>query len=81
MVKSNATRAEINDIYNTLLDGADGLVLAETAVGKFPVQCASMIVKIIQRFLHPKSQKLSFPDEPISLLLTHMGRINSKKGQ
>ncbi|NIV22970.1 MAG: pyruvate kinase, partial [Gemmatimonadetes bacterium] len=28
------TRAEVNDIYNTLADGADGLVLAaETAIG------------------------------------------------
>ena len=37
-------RAEINDIYNTLIDGVDGLVLAaETAIGKFPVESASII--------------------------------------
>ncbi len=71
------TRAEINDIYNTLLDGADGLVLAaETAVGKFPVQCASMIVKIIQRFAAPpKAENFSFPDEPISLLINPHGGV------
>jgi pyruvate kinase len=45
------TRAEINDIYNTLADGADGLVLAaETAIGKYPVNCARMVVKVIRQF-------------------------------
>lgn len=45
------TRAEINDVYNTLCDGADGLVLAaETAIGAYPVRAASMIVKIIHCF-------------------------------
>ena len=35
----NMTRAEANDIYNTLNDGANGLVLAaETAVGKNPIK-------------------------------------------
>ncbi len=45
------TRAEVNDIYNTLADGADGLVLAaETAIGQYPVNCARMVVKIAQQF-------------------------------
>jgi pyruvate kinase len=45
------TLAEINDIYNTLDDGADGLVLAaETAVGKFPIGCVSMVMKVIAEF-------------------------------
>jgi ATP sulfurylase len=45
------TRAEVNDIYNTLLDGADGLVLAaETAIGKYPIQCASMIARLIRSY-------------------------------
>lgn len=48
------TLAEINDIYNTLDDGADGLVLAaETAVGKFPVQCVAMVVSVIAEFERP----------------------------
>ncbi len=42
------TRAEVNDVFNTLNDGADGLVLAaETAIGSYPVSCAMMISKII----------------------------------
>jgi len=45
------TRAEVNDVYNTLLDGADGLVLAaETAIGARPVRCADMIVRMIRTF-------------------------------
>ena len=69
---SNAvpTRAEVNDIYNTLLDGADGLVLAaETAIGDYPVECASMVVKIMRHFQKPpRANNLFFPMEPISLL-------------
>ena len=45
------TRAEVNDVHNTLVDGADGLVLAaETAIGAHPIACASMIVKLIRSF-------------------------------
>lgn len=45
------TRAEVNDIYNTLADGADGLVLAaETAIGQYPVGCARMVAKIVHQF-------------------------------
>jgi len=45
------TLAEINDIYNTLADGADGLVLAaETAVGRFPTQCVAMVTRVIAEF-------------------------------
>jgi pyruvate kinase len=45
------TLAEINDIHNTLEDGADGLVLAsETAVGKFPIQCVNMVMSVIAEF-------------------------------
>ena len=45
------TLAEINDIYNTLTDGVDGLVLAaETAVGNFPVGCVEMVMKVVVEF-------------------------------
>ena len=44
-------RAEINDIYNTLIDGVDGLVLAaETAIGKYPVESASVLKRIFTNF-------------------------------
>lgn len=45
------TRAEVNDVVNTLLDGADGLVLAaETAIGRDPVGCVGMILKLIHEY-------------------------------
>ena len=45
------TRAEVNDVYNTLIDGADGLVLAaETAIGAYPVASVSMVRRIIEEF-------------------------------
>ena len=69
------TRAEVNDIYNTLLDGADGLVLAaETAIGAHPIACASMVVKMIQNFEKPKlANPLEYPFDPISLLVEPHG--------
>ena len=47
VIKAEPTRAEVNDIYNTLIDGADGLVLAaETAIGKYPKECIDMVIKV-----------------------------------
>lgn len=44
------TRAEVNDVVNTLLDGADGLVLAaETAIGRYPVACVAFIRSLIDQ--------------------------------
>ena len=62
------TRAEVNDIHNTLLDGADGLVLAaETAIGKHPIRCANMIVTMMD--CHEKGLD---PDSPSSFDLTSL---------
>lgn len=45
------TRAEANDVINTLIDGADGLVLAaETAVGKYPADCVAMVASFIDLY-------------------------------
>ncbi len=45
------TRGEANDIYSSLEMGADGLVLAaETAVGKYPIECVEFIKKLINNF-------------------------------
>lgn len=64
------TRAEVNDIYNTLMDGADGLVLAaETAIGKYPIHCASMVVKMIHELREDNGGKEGlFHENPTSLL-------------
>ena len=71
MVASQSpTRAEVNDIYNTLFDGADGLVLAaETAIGLYPVQCAAMIAKMIHEFeTRPPIGDIFHRADPVSFL-------------
>ncbi len=50
IVNRKPTRAELNDITNTLLDGANGLVLAaETAIGQHPVGAVDMVLSMIER--------------------------------
>lgn len=51
VVRRAPTRAEVNDVLNTLLDGADGLVLAsETAIGRYPVEAARMISTLMREY-------------------------------
>jgi pyruvate kinase len=51
VTQAKPTRAEVNDVFNTLLDGADGLVLAaETAIGVNPIGCINMISRLIGQY-------------------------------
>ena len=53
------TRAEVNDVYNTLIDGADGLVLAaETAIGKNPLASVNFLKKCINVYCKKKIPNL-----------------------
>ncbi|MCI4318579.1 MAG: pyruvate kinase [Thermoplasmata archaeon] len=62
ITRRTPTRAEVNDVINTLLDGADGLVLAaETAIGEHPVESARMIVGLMREF--ERSVEGNRPDE------------------
>ena len=71
----NPTRAEVNDVFNTLKDGADGLVLAaETAIGEYPVAAASMVRRIIAEFENSRRwQRINYSPAPISLLVEPHG--------
>lgn len=49
--KNFPTRAEVNDIYNAIELGSAGIVLAaETAIGKYPIECVNLIKKIFRIF-------------------------------
>ena len=72
------TRAEVNDVFSTLADGADGLVLAaETAIGQHPLKCARMIQRIIRRFEEYENGEVSYlgksPEAPSPMLVEPHG--------
>jgi len=78
------TRAEVNDIFSTLLSGADGLVLAaETAIGKWPVACANMVVSLVKTY---ETEKFSETEEGYDdylntlLIKPHGGKLIQREG-
>ena len=55
ILNSKPTRAEVNDIQSTLNNGAKGLVLAaETAIGKYPIDCVRIMSRIIYETINHK---------------------------
>jgi len=59
------TRAEITDVANSVIDGADALMLSgETSVGKFPIE----VIKTINRIINAveKEKSLYLPSDGIN---------------
>ena len=83
------TRAEVNDVANSIMDGADAVMLSgETSVGKFPVEVIQKIRDIIESvedsslIVNPGSFIQSINDRFISKKVCHQaakmaGEINA----
>lgn len=57
------TRAEVNDVANSVMDGADAVMLSgETSVGKYPVQVIETMTKIIRSV--ENSDLITVPQDP-----------------
>jgi pyruvate kinase len=82
-------KAEINDIVNTLLDGASGIALTkETAVGKHPVETVNMLANLMKQidFLKMENEEditkyiestnyIYSEDNPELLIKPHGGKL------
>lgn len=57
------TRAEVNDVGNSVMDGADAVMLSgETSVGKYPVQVIEKMAQIVKAV--ENSPMIRVPHEP-----------------
>ncbi|MGA0048195.1 MAG: pyruvate kinase [Flavobacteriaceae bacterium] len=60
------TRAEVNDVANSVMDGADAVMLSgETSVGKYPVEVINTMSNILRSV--ENSELIRVPQEPPTL--------------
>ena len=79
LINKKPTRAEINDVINTLSDGANGLVLAaETAIGNNPVESVDMLLSLIKCFRNSiNGYRINDLVKPNSILLPNFHGTDS----
>jgi len=72
------TRAEVNDVANSIMDGADAVMLSgETSVGEYPIEVIQKMRNIIENvedsplIINPESSILSLNDRYISKTICH----------
>lgn len=57
------TRAEVNDVANSVIDGADAVMLSgETSVGKYPIEVIKKMATILKKV--EGSSLINVPEEP-----------------
>lgn len=60
------TRAEVNDVANSVMDGADAVMLSgETSIGEYPVEVVNKMATILRKV--ENSSLISVPQEPPSI--------------
>lgn len=74
-LNSAATRAEVSDVANSVIDGADAVMLSgETSIGKFPVKTVSTMREIIRDI-----ERSQYTNRKNTAYIDNLKDLNSRK--